>query len=236
LPNCLNNTVSATTGAHVLKFLQTILQEQLEGYCFFTVDNVAPSITVFTPQNLTYATTSLFLNYSVVDNLNVDSCWYSLDGSFNISLNGCSTASLSIGDGDHVLYLFANDSAGNVQTDDVLFSVDTRGPIWYSPINLTPAYYSENLSFFRISLVDSSEISDVFFESNFSGIQEIILCTPKTENIEYNSSLPAVTFIGRFLRMTLRNVNIINTLRLLGRSGNFLESLPNEFLTEFKVV
>jgi len=81
----------------------------------FTLDATPPSILIQLPQNTTYLyNTSLPLNYTVSDNMGVDSCWYNLDNGDNTTLNNCANATFNTSEGSHTLYLFANDTAGNL--------------------------------------------------------------------------------------------------------------------------
>ncbi|MDD5096450.1 MAG: hypothetical protein PHY95_02965, partial [Candidatus ainarchaeum sp.] len=61
-------------------------------------------------------------NYTAYD-LRLDSCWYELDGSSSVPLPGCLNSTTSLANGGHYLELFANDTAGNVNSSNVTFSV-----------------------------------------------------------------------------------------------------------------
>jgi len=51
-----------------------------------SVDAAAPSITINSPLNRTYSTTSITFNVGVTEDAGISSCNYSLDGNSNISL------------------------------------------------------------------------------------------------------------------------------------------------------
>ena len=72
--------------------------------------------------------TSISLNYSVSQN-NLDSCWYSIDGGANISIPGCGNITFNSSEGNHIVTLFANSTAGLVGTSTSNFTIDLTNPI-----------------------------------------------------------------------------------------------------------
>jgi len=89
------------------------------------IDLTAPNISIFSPQNKTYATnTSLPLNFTITDNLNLTNCWYSLDSNTNVTLQNCGNSTFNSSLGNHTLYLYANDSIGNENSSYILFNVN----------------------------------------------------------------------------------------------------------------
>lgn len=87
----------------------------------------APIIYIYSPQNITYYETSIFLNYSIRNPF--DNAWYNLDLSDNISLGNLADNSLTFTTtfGYHILYLFANSSYGT-RMENVLFTVSSQEP------------------------------------------------------------------------------------------------------------
>jgi hypothetical protein len=92
----------------------------------FMIDKTLPVITVYSPQNKTYGYADIDLNFSVLDSLSgVDSCWYSLDSGEDVELPYCYGAELyNLGEGPHEVIVYANDTAGNVGSEQVNFRVD----------------------------------------------------------------------------------------------------------------
>jgi len=83
-----------------------------------------PALTIISPANTSYNSTSLLVNISVSDS-NVDSIWYNWDGvdvAYDSSLN------VVFNEGSNTLHAYANDSIGNLNTTSVSFSVDTVYP------------------------------------------------------------------------------------------------------------
>ena len=98
----------------------------------FTVDTVAPSLWLLSPQNQTY-TNTLQLNFT----LNEISSWigYSLDGQENITV----TENINLKEmayGSHMITVYANDTYGNMAASEtVCFSVPEPFPvIWVTSI------------------------------------------------------------------------------------------------------
>jgi len=94
----------------------------------YGTDNIPPIITITSPINDTlYTTGSVDLNYTV----NEPTYWegYSLGGiDYNITLSGNTTLS-GLNDGSHILLtVYANDTAGNMNSSTVWFTVDTTPP------------------------------------------------------------------------------------------------------------
>ena len=101
--NNINNTVSAT----------------------FTIDTILPTITLSHPQNTTYTTTSLSINFTATDT-NLQSCWYTDDnGITNTTLLNCANTSYSALQGNTTITIYANDSANNQNSTSVNFTVDS---------------------------------------------------------------------------------------------------------------
>ena len=87
---------------------------------FIIADTVPPSVSIQSPQNITYNTTTLTLNYTVSDE-NIQSCWYSLNGQ-NTTLPGCQNTTIQVQGGINNLVVYVNDSYGNLGSDEVVFT------------------------------------------------------------------------------------------------------------------
>lgn len=90
------------------------------------VGQSAPIITIFSPITATYPN-SILLNYTIRNN--IGSVWYNLDNTQNISLSNISSDFLyfSAADGNHILYLYANNTLGE-SMKNVSFSVSSVAP------------------------------------------------------------------------------------------------------------
>ncbi|MBT7706137.1 hypothetical protein HN747_01690 [archaeon] len=131
----------------------------LEAYCndsvgnvnhtesvIFEIDNTYPLVSINYPVNVNYSTNVSEFNYTTSD-INLDSCWYSLDaGVSNISVTcGINLTGLVSEEGSNIWTVYTNDSVGNENSSSVTFWKDTVYPlvsISY-PVN---ANYSINVS------------------------------------------------------------------------------------------
>jgi hypothetical protein len=64
---------------------------------------------------------------SVLD-VNLDSCWYSLDGGVNVSLPGCANTTIDVSEDNHTLVVYANDTLGFLGSSSVDFGVVVGSP------------------------------------------------------------------------------------------------------------
>jgi parallel beta-helix repeat protein len=91
---------------------------------YFTTNALPPNIELFSPENKTYTTNSVSLNFSV----NEPTLWkgYSLDGQANVTIFGDITLA-GLSEGSHSLVVYAKDMTGNTGTSGIVyFAVETR--------------------------------------------------------------------------------------------------------------
>ena len=84
----------------------------------FTKDLVPPRITVLSPQNETYSSSDVTLDFTV--NENVSQIMYTLDGNENQTITGNMTLA-GLAKGAHNLTLYVTDLAGNAASSKMLF-------------------------------------------------------------------------------------------------------------------
>jgi hypothetical protein len=100
---------------------------------YFTVDTTPPAISILCPQDTTYPTSGVSLNFMV--NETTDWIGYSLDRQGNRTIPG-NTTLIDLSDGSHCVEVYANDTSGNMGSDKICFTVDTTPPeasFSYSP-------------------------------------------------------------------------------------------------------
>jgi len=92
-------------------------------------DATPPSITIVRPENTTYNyNQSLTLNFSLSEPASW--CGYSLDGASNVTLPFCLNTSFNVSSGGlHAIQVYANDTAGNMNSSVVYFTVDLLAPV-----------------------------------------------------------------------------------------------------------
>jgi outer membrane protein assembly factor BamB len=91
-----------------------------------SMDVTPPVMVVISPENKTYATSSVPLLFEVDETIVYSS--YSLDGHANVTVAG-DVILAGLSDGPHNIVVYANDTVGNVgSSSKVLFAVDTAPP------------------------------------------------------------------------------------------------------------
>ncbi|MEK6935327.1 MAG: PRC-barrel domain-containing protein [Nanoarchaeota archaeon] len=127
----------------------------------YTILNTAPIISIASPQNSQSFSIgeTIRLNFSAFDNdNNLQSCWYKINSGSNVSLLNCANTTIlasSIGTGNHIIYVYANDSLGLIGNNSVSFSITNTAPIIVIASPQEGATYGYNTS-----LVLSYSISD----------------------------------------------------------------------------
>lgn len=136
-------------------------------------DTLAPTIIINAPINITYSyNTSLPLNYTAGDDTGLDKCWYNLDNDGNVTLTGCVNATFNTSEDSHVLYMFANDTKGNLNnTEHVHFTVRN----WFNTVAfVSPTPNNEviivNHAFINVTVNSSYTVDRVLLEWN--GVNE----------------------------------------------------------------
>ncbi|MBI2057236.1 LamG domain-containing protein [Candidatus Pacearchaeota archaeon] len=137
-----------------------------------TLDTTFPTITINIPTNNTFTNdTSQDVNFTVSDT-NINACWYSNDTyTANTTLTNCNTniTTVTWAEGQHNVTVYVNDSANNVNSSRVTFTIDTTFPT-ISYINPTPAdktFSTSTSAYINATITDASE-SSAWFDWNKS--------------------------------------------------------------------
>jgi hypothetical protein len=97
---------------------------------YFTVDTTPPDITIVSPTNATTTDNTPLLNTTFGEVVNTT--WYNIDSalnqSFTSNVQNLTLNLSSLGEGQHNVTVYANDSAGNLNSSIVYFTVDTTPP------------------------------------------------------------------------------------------------------------
>ena len=131
LDNRLNVTVSGTgevslpnlgQGAHSITMFANDSSGNMgaSNTVYFSIDSLAPTIEIMTPQNQTYGSPDIQLSFKV--NENVTSLAYSLDGQEKVNLAGNQTLP-ALTNGSHRLTVYATDETGNSAAETVYFDI-----------------------------------------------------------------------------------------------------------------
>ncbi|MBI2056979.1 hypothetical protein HYT91_01865, partial [Candidatus Pacearchaeota archaeon] len=185
-----------------------------------TSDTTSPTITIQSPTNSTYATTSIDLNVSANETINA---WqYTLNsGTTNITFTPNTT--ITANEGSNILIVYANDSSNNVGSLNVNFSVDTIAPTITinSPTNKT---YTTSIMEFNIT---SNENADKAWFTIDNGITNYTLTNNANRNFNYTlANISNEDYISRFYandslnNVGSSNVNFTVSVSLNDDGGN----------------
>ena len=185
----------------------------------FSIDLTAPIITILSPNNTTYTTASQLVNITATDNVHVNTIWYNWNGT---NLIYSTPQLITFNQGMNTLQVWANDTAGNIGTASVSFTVDLFGPLVQilSPSNL---YYNNASQLLNITASDSHIVNTIWY--NWNGTN-VTYTTPQmitfnlgvnTINAWANNSLgligmASVTFTIDTSAPTVTIINPITTL------------------------
>ncbi|MCK5624259.1 hypothetical protein KAI04_00265 [Candidatus Pacearchaeota archaeon] len=126
----------------------------------------APTINIIYPENTFYNTDIIVLNYTVVDDIDLSHCWYSLNnGTTNSSFdsNCANVTGLTANQGSNTWFVYANDSIGQESLDFVTFTKDTIYPNFTS-YEKNPATPNEDQDIQVNVTITESNIDKVILE------------------------------------------------------------------------
>jgi hypothetical protein len=138
------------------------------------VDNTPPLITVVSPANITYTTSSVELSFSV--NEATASLTYSLDGGANETATNKTISGLS--NGVHNLIIYASDLAGNKNSTEIYFTVSvdsSAGQTATQPSN-SGIFYGATISSENVQTQSPTATSKVIVNNG-----KTIIRSPKLE-------------------------------------------------------
>ncbi|MFC1728295.1 Ig-like domain-containing protein [Nanoarchaeota archaeon] len=93
-------------------------------------DITTPSLVVSSPVDGNgYTVNNISIYYTVLDNVGVDSCWYTNTTGQIVNLVGCANTSINVTDGDWNITVYANDTSNNINSSQISFLVDTANPV-----------------------------------------------------------------------------------------------------------
>jgi len=161
-----------------------------EIYTLTTVDNIIPSVTIITPLNQTYSTTTILFNITAADvGSDVDSCWYSLDaGATNVTMTETyapywNATNSSMTQGSHTSNYYCNDTFGNLNdTEQVTFFIDTIYPLISIdyPANTT---YTVNVSDLNFTYTEANPDKCWYSKDGGSTNLSVQECTSNFSNV-----------------------------------------------------
>jgi subtilisin family serine protease len=151
-----NITFNTTSGAKTLNiYANDTWGNENSATISFTID-LRPRLTLVSPQNITYSTsTDLAFDFSVIGS-DLDSCWYKLDGGDNIIIDSCANITLNVSEGSHNLKLFVNDSENNEVMEGISFVTDSTSPLVYLESPSDDSFSNSKNIQFNFKVVDAN--------------------------------------------------------------------------------
>ncbi len=211
--NATNNSIADGTYTFQVYANDTNGNKNYTTTAQFTYDTINPLLKIIRPQNTSYNTTSLQINFTISDT-NLQSCWYTDNNEqTNISLSNCQNTSYSASQGSTTIKLYANDSAGNTNSSSVTFFVDSIIPL----ISLTSPTQANNSILAQNSIFINTTITEINFANiTFSLYNSTSLVNQTTFNSQILSinftSLPnSIYFYNVTLKDSLNNQNTTET-------------------------
>ena len=109
-----------------------------------TQDTTPPKITILSPQNITYANTSIYLEYET-ENSHIE--YYNLDQNRNITISS-SILLTNLSEGVHYLTLYAKNIDGKIEASKtVIFEIEAKNILLnYLPFIITGLWVSFNFA------------------------------------------------------------------------------------------
>jgi len=153
--NFILNSLSEGSHSIVLYANDTTGNLGISTVTWFTIDTIAPNITIFSPSNHTYIGEVIWLNFTI----NEPVIWigYSLDGIDNITIS----ENLSLGgllDGSHTIIIYTIDYAGNEGVSSI---------IWFSTDSMSSSATTATLSTESTTIGSSSTIVTTTSKSSY---------------------------------------------------------------------
>ncbi|MBI4170898.1 MAG: S8 family serine peptidase, partial [Candidatus Aenigmarchaeota archaeon] len=140
---------------------------------FFRIDTIAPAIATQSPANTTFATNNITLNFTASDAA-ISTCLYSLNSGANVTIMNCSNITFLAAAGENNLTVYANDTASNINSTTVRFTINISAPILaiQSPLNRTYA----TAPTFNFTAVDNN-IERCWYSPNGGANTSLANCT-----------------------------------------------------------
>ncbi|MFH1212434.1 MAG: LamG-like jellyroll fold domain-containing protein, partial [Candidatus Woesearchaeota archaeon] len=149
---------TTNTTVYNLSFTQNI-----NHFVILEQDSISPVVTIHSPENKTYISPLLWLNVSVVED-NPDETWYNWNGT-NYTYAG--VINITFDEGPNTIFVWANDTVGNINSTNVTFSVVPLLLNITSPIATT---YNESKQLVEISVSVPEAIDTIWYNWNGTNI------------------------------------------------------------------
>ncbi|MEK6889039.1 MAG: Ig-like domain-containing protein, partial [Nanoarchaeota archaeon] len=118
---------SIADGMYTIRFYvnDTTGNRNYSEFKVFTMDTAPPNFTILSPENKTYITNNVSINFSATDTNGISMRWFAND---TANTTYSAITSQIVSEGNHVWRFYANDTEGNLNYTNVTFFVDTLVP------------------------------------------------------------------------------------------------------------
>jgi len=142
-----------------------------------------PSLTIISPENKTYVTNkNLLLNFT---SSGTNTIWYNLDQISNKTIT--SSTYFNTTQGTHTLYLYANNTDGNLTLENITFTVNiNKFKILYNTYSGSKKGESNNFN--KSSYEDLQNLSDIILEQTNWGKIEFSEAINVTEDLNFSDN------------------------------------------------
>jgi len=132
----------------------------------FTIDTTAPTVVINGPVSGIYPDATQLLDITASDTIGVDTIWFNWAGT-----NETYTSSQSVvfPEGPTTIYAWVNDTAGNIGSTSVTFTIDNAAPA-VTIISPTNTLYDNVTQLVEITASDTIGVDTIWF--NWAGINE----------------------------------------------------------------
>jgi hypothetical protein len=199
----------------------------------FSIDTVPLNINLLIPENETYMTNSISLNFTV----NKPTSWngYSLDGQNNVTIATNTTLS-GLSDGAHYVVVYANDTSGKMGASNVIhFTIDTAPPniadVHQAPSssNVLPQDETKVNATVADNLSGVKRVTLICAYTNSSGTwTKIIEMTSQGQSI-YNASIPRFPYGTNVTYVVVAEDNAGNIITTEDAGHQYTYSVVSEF-------
>ncbi len=177
-------------------------------------DTEAPQIIILHPQNRSYTAIQTQLNYSVSDPT-LDTCWYSIDGGANITINCVANVTgLNSSEGSSTWRIYANDTSGNENSSSVTFFVDSIKPLieFVSPPTETSgAVVGRNYIQVNVTALDDNLDTITIFLYNSTGLVQTNTSSASLLFVNFTGLSADTYFFNATVNDTVGNPNQTET-------------------------
>jgi len=139
----------------------------------FRIDTTAPTLTILHPENgASFSTGTIDLNYTVSDSgIGLDQCWFRNNSDMiNITIPCGTNTTITNIEGTHTVYMWANDTLGNLASASSIWSVSANAPA-ISLVYPTDLYWHNTQlnRYFNFTAIDSNGIDTCELWGNWTG-------------------------------------------------------------------